>query len=131
MQDCSMQKLPLLLLPWRKAANYFVCPVHCWCAAVYTLAVILRMMNEQIPLFHWCQLAMECSWKTVADRLIVLQCSYCCCCCVDLSRNRFSEVPADICNCVSVESLSCYHNVIKSLPVSIVQLHNLVYLNLR
>ena len=50
---------------------------------------------------------------------------------VDLSRNRFSEVPADICNCGSVEQLNCYQNVIKSLPVAIVQLQNLVYLNLR
>jgi len=50
---------------------------------------------------------------------------------VDLSRNRFAEVPSDICNCSSVEHLNCYHNVIKSLPVAIVQLQNLVCLNLR
>ena len=55
----------------------------------------------------------------------------CCCCCVDLSRNQFTEVPADICNCGSMERLNCYHNVVKSLPVAIVQLQNLVYLNLR
>lgn len=57
--------------------------------------------------------------------------SSCCCHDADLSRNRFTEVPVDICNCGSVERLNCYHNVIKSLPDAMIQLQNLVYLNLR
>jgi len=69
-------------------------------------------------LFQWCKFACQ---KTAIISLIR----------ADLSRNRFSEVPADICNCGSLERLNCYHNVIRSLPGAIVQLHNLVYLNLR
>lgn len=48
----------------------------------------------------------------------------------DLSRNKFSEIPEKICEFVSIERLSCYHNVIKCLPRAIVQLQSLVYLNL-
>ena len=51
--------------------------------------------------------------------------------CVDISKNRFVEIPEVICDYVSIERLNCYHNVIKCLPRAIVQLQSLVYLNLR
>uniref|UniRef100_A0A3P8V4Z6 Leucine rich repeats and calponin homology domain containing 3 n=1 Tax=Cynoglossus semilaevis TaxID=244447 RepID=A0A3P8V4Z6_CYNSE len=48
----------------------------------------------------------------------------------DLSRNRLSELPVDICLFVSVESLNLYQNCLRSLPESLVNLQSLTYLNL-
>ena len=49
----------------------------------------------------------------------------------DISRNRFTEIPLDICAYCSLEKLNCYHNVIRCLPEALVQLQALVHLNLR
>ena len=49
----------------------------------------------------------------------------------DLSKNRVSEVPKEVCGYASMEKLNCYHNVIKTIPDAIVQLQALTYLNLR
>ncbi|XP_053403859.1 DISP complex protein LRCH3-like isoform X7 [Mercenaria mercenaria] len=48
----------------------------------------------------------------------------------DVSKNRVSEVPKEVCAYISMEKLDCYHNVIKSIPEAIVQLQALTYLNL-
>ncbi|XP_060588245.1 DISP complex protein LRCH3-like isoform X2 [Ruditapes philippinarum] len=48
----------------------------------------------------------------------------------DVSKNRLSEVPKEVCTYISMEKLDCYHNVIKSIPEAIVQLQALTYLNL-
>ncbi|KAM8973114.1 leucine-rich repeat and calponin homology domain-containing protein 4 [Pelodytes ibericus] len=48
----------------------------------------------------------------------------------DLSRNRFSEIPSDICQLVSLESLNLYHNCLRSLPLAICNLQVLTYLNI-
>uniref|UniRef100_A0A1B6BZY8 Calponin-homology (CH) domain-containing protein n=1 Tax=Clastoptera arizonana TaxID=38151 RepID=A0A1B6BZY8_9HEMI len=48
----------------------------------------------------------------------------------DLSKNRFSELPIDVTKFWSLERLNCYHNVIRSVPESVVFLQSLVYVNL-
>ncbi|KAH3811408.1 hypothetical protein DPMN_139818 [Dreissena polymorpha] len=49
----------------------------------------------------------------------------------DVSKNRLSELPKELCSYISMEKLNCYHNVIKSIPECIVQLQALTFLNLR
>ncbi|KAK2846459.1 hypothetical protein Q5P01_009458 [Channa striata] len=48
----------------------------------------------------------------------------------DLSRNRLSELPPEVCLFVSLESLNLYQNCLRSLPDSLVNLQALTYLNL-
>uniref|UniRef100_A0A8D0HCS5 Leucine rich repeats and calponin homology domain containing 1 n=1 Tax=Sphenodon punctatus TaxID=8508 RepID=A0A8D0HCS5_SPHPU len=48
----------------------------------------------------------------------------------DLSKNRLSEVPMELCHFVSLETLNLYHNCIKIIPDAIVNLQMLTYLNL-
>ncbi|KAG8197393.1 hypothetical protein JTE90_013514 [Oedothorax gibbosus] len=48
----------------------------------------------------------------------------------DLSKNRLSEVPEEICFCPLLEDLDCYGNVIRSIPEVIINLHSLAHLNL-
>ncbi|XP_075212023.1 leucine-rich-repeats and calponin homology domain protein isoform X2 [Lycorma delicatula] len=48
----------------------------------------------------------------------------------DLSKNRFWELPEEVTNFWSMEKLLCYHNVIRSIPDSVVSLQSLVYLDL-
>ncbi|KAL7642805.1 UNVERIFIED_CONTAM: hypothetical protein RMT77_006093 [Armadillidium vulgare] len=46
----------------------------------------------------------------------------------DLSKNRFSEVPSEICEYESLEKIHLYHNVIKSLPDQLANLQSLSHL---
>ncbi|XP_030600657.1 leucine-rich repeat and calponin homology domain-containing protein 3 [Archocentrus centrarchus] len=48
----------------------------------------------------------------------------------DLSRNRLSELPLEVCHFVSLESLNLYQNCLRSLPDGLVNLQALTYLNL-
>ncbi|XP_071351935.1 DISP complex protein LRCH3 isoform X2 [Trachinotus anak] len=48
----------------------------------------------------------------------------------DLSRNRLSELPLEVCLFVSLESLNLYQNCLRSLPDSLMNLQALTYLNL-
>ncbi|KAE8294789.1 Leucine-rich repeat and calponin-like proteiny domain-containing protein 3 Precursor [Larimichthys crocea] len=48
----------------------------------------------------------------------------------DLSRNRLSELPPEVCLFVSLESLNLYQNCLRSLPDSLINLQALTYLNL-
>ncbi|XP_034459488.1 DISP complex protein LRCH3 isoform X14 [Hippoglossus hippoglossus] len=48
----------------------------------------------------------------------------------DLSRNRLSELPLDVCLFVSLESLNLYQNCLRSLPDSLLNLQALTFLNL-
>ncbi|XP_065344256.1 leucine-rich repeat and calponin homology domain-containing protein isoform X2 [Cloeon dipterum] len=48
----------------------------------------------------------------------------------DLSKNRFSEVPAEICQFSCLERLDLYHNVLRSVPDNIQFLRSLIYLDL-
>ncbi|NXF03987.1 LRCH1 protein, partial [Smithornis capensis] len=48
----------------------------------------------------------------------------------DLSKNRLTEVPTELCHFVSLETLNLYHNCIKIIPDTIVNLQMLTYLNL-
>ncbi|XP_052216760.1 serine-rich adhesin for platelets-like [Dreissena polymorpha] len=48
----------------------------------------------------------------------------------DVSKNRLSELPKELCSYISMEKLNCYHNVIKSIPECIIQLQALTFLNL-
>ncbi|KAF1506330.1 Leucine-rich repeat and calponin homology domain-containing protein 1, partial [Megadyptes antipodes antipodes] len=48
----------------------------------------------------------------------------------DLSKNRLTEVPMELCHFVSLETLNLYHNCIKIIPEAIVNLQMLTYLNL-
>ncbi|XP_041850306.1 DISP complex protein LRCH3 isoform X10 [Melanotaenia boesemani] len=48
----------------------------------------------------------------------------------DLSRNRLSDLPLDVCLFVSLESLNLYQNCLRSLPDGLMNLQALTYLNL-
>ncbi|XP_006007705.1 leucine-rich repeat and calponin homology domain-containing protein 1 [Latimeria chalumnae] len=48
----------------------------------------------------------------------------------DLSKNRLTEIPVEVCHFVSLETISLYHNCIKAIPDSIINLQMLTYLNL-
>ncbi|KAJ1114692.1 hypothetical protein NDU88_002923 [Pleurodeles waltl] len=47
----------------------------------------------------------------------------------DLSKNRLTEVPTEVCHFVSLEALNLYHNCIKCIPDAIGNLQMLTYLN--
>uniref|UniRef100_A0A2C9L491 Calponin-homology (CH) domain-containing protein n=1 Tax=Biomphalaria glabrata TaxID=6526 RepID=A0A2C9L491_BIOGL len=49
---------------------------------------------------------------------------------VDISRNRLTELPHEVCDYIHVERVNCYHNVIRSIPDAISQLQTLTHLNL-
>lgn len=49
----------------------------------------------------------------------------------DLSKNRLCELPEELCQFMSLESLSLYHNGMRSLSSSLSNLQALTYLNLR
>ncbi|XP_068070968.1 DISP complex protein LRCH3 isoform X5 [Danio rerio] len=48
----------------------------------------------------------------------------------DLSRNRLTELPVEVCMFVSLENLNLYQNCLRSLPESLINLQSLTYLNL-
>ncbi|XP_067276040.1 DISP complex protein LRCH3 isoform X7 [Pseudorasbora parva] len=48
----------------------------------------------------------------------------------DLSRNRLTELPMDVCMFVSLENLNLYQNCLRSLPESLINLQSLTYLNI-
>ncbi|XP_041093357.1 leucine-rich repeat and calponin homology domain-containing protein 4-like isoform X2 [Polyodon spathula] len=48
----------------------------------------------------------------------------------DLSKNRLSELPEELCQLISLETLNVYHNCARSIPDSIVNLQALGYLNI-
>ncbi|KAK3527547.1 hypothetical protein QTP86_026650 [Hemibagrus guttatus] len=48
----------------------------------------------------------------------------------DLSKNRFVEIPPEVCMYAPLESLNLYHNCIKMIPEAIVNLQMLTYLNI-
>ncbi|MFT7818195.1 leucine-rich repeat and calponin homology domain-containing protein 1 isoform X1 [Arapaima gigas] len=48
----------------------------------------------------------------------------------DLSKNRLTDVPTEVCHFVSLETLNLYHNCIRTLPETIVNLQTLTSLNL-
>ncbi|XP_055067376.2 leucine-rich repeat and calponin homology domain-containing protein 4 isoform X1 [Misgurnus anguillicaudatus] len=48
----------------------------------------------------------------------------------DLSKNRLCEVPEEVCQFVSLETVSLYHNCVRSLTPSLCQLQAVTYLNL-
>ncbi|NXJ67859.1 LRCH2 protein, partial [Rostratula benghalensis] len=53
-----------------------------------------------------------------------------CCFLLDLSKNRFTEIPPDVWLFAPLETLNLYHNCIKSIPESIKNLQMLTYLNI-
>ncbi|KAK1153299.1 hypothetical protein AOXY_G30205 [Acipenser oxyrinchus oxyrinchus] len=48
----------------------------------------------------------------------------------DLSKNRLSELPEELCQLISLETLNVYHNCARSIPDSIGNLQALSYLNI-
>uniref|UniRef100_A0A3Q2TBQ4 Leucine rich repeats and calponin homology domain containing 2 n=1 Tax=Fundulus heteroclitus TaxID=8078 RepID=A0A3Q2TBQ4_FUNHE len=48
-----------------------------------------------------------------------------------LSKNHLAEIPAEVCLFAPLESLSLYHNCIKSIPEAIINLQMLTYLDIR
>ncbi|XP_041076457.1 leucine-rich repeat and calponin homology domain-containing protein 2-like isoform X2 [Polyodon spathula] len=48
----------------------------------------------------------------------------------DLSKNRFLEIPPEVCLFAPLESLNLYHNCIKGIPEAIINLQMLTYLNI-
>ena len=49
----------------------------------------------------------------------------------DLSRNKLTELPQECTEYYSLERLVLYHNTIRSIPDSVVNLHALQFLDLR
>ncbi|NWV78433.1 LRCH3 protein, partial [Dasyornis broadbenti] len=48
----------------------------------------------------------------------------------DLSRNRLSELPAETCHFVSLETLNLYQNCIRYIPEAVLNLQSLTFLNI-
>ncbi|XP_066096786.1 DISP complex protein LRCH3 isoform X10 [Saccopteryx bilineata] len=48
----------------------------------------------------------------------------------DLSRNRLSEIPIEVCHFVSLENLNLYQNCIRYIPEAILNLQALTFLNI-
>ncbi|XP_032888808.1 leucine-rich repeat and calponin homology domain-containing protein 1 isoform X2 [Amblyraja radiata] len=48
----------------------------------------------------------------------------------DLSKNRLNEVPLEVCHFISLETLNLYHNCIKVIPDTVINLQALTNLNL-
>ncbi|NXM18612.1 LRCH3 protein, partial [Ploceus nigricollis] len=48
----------------------------------------------------------------------------------DLSRNRLSELPAEACHFVSLETLNLYQNCIRHIPEAVLNLQSLTFLNI-
>ncbi|XP_028654003.1 leucine-rich repeat and calponin homology domain-containing protein 4 isoform X2 [Erpetoichthys calabaricus] len=48
----------------------------------------------------------------------------------DLSKNRLSELPEEVCQFISLESLSLYHNCARSIPEAVCNLQALTYINI-
>ncbi|XP_064456741.1 leucine-rich repeat and calponin homology domain-containing protein-like isoform X2 [Ornithodoros turicata] len=48
----------------------------------------------------------------------------------DLSKNRFHELPLEICMLFLLEKLDCYHNLLRVIPSSVSTLQSLSFLNL-
>lgn len=49
----------------------------------------------------------------------------------DLSKNRLTEIPPEVCLFAPLESLNLYHNCIKCIPEAIINLQMLTYLDVR
>lgn len=52
-------------------------------------------------------------------------------CLADLSKNRLTEIPPEVCLFAPLESLNLYHNCIKCIPEAIINLQMLTYLDIR
>uniref|UniRef100_A0A8C0PH59 Calponin-homology (CH) domain-containing protein n=1 Tax=Canis lupus familiaris TaxID=9615 RepID=A0A8C0PH59_CANLF len=61
--------------------------------------------------------------QTLSDALGLLRPTH-------LSKNRLVEVPMELCHFVSLEILNLYHNCIRVIPETIINLQMLTYLNL-
>ncbi|XP_030284787.1 leucine-rich repeat and calponin homology domain-containing protein 1 isoform X8 [Sparus aurata] len=48
----------------------------------------------------------------------------------DLSKNRLTDIPSEVCLLVALETLNLYHNCIRAIPDSIISLQSLTSLNL-
>ncbi|XP_062258205.1 leucine-rich repeat and calponin homology domain-containing protein 1 isoform X5 [Platichthys flesus] len=48
----------------------------------------------------------------------------------DLSKNRLTDVPSEVCHLVALETLNLYHNCIRTIPDGIITLQSLTSLNL-
>ncbi|XP_044071868.1 leucine-rich repeat and calponin homology domain-containing protein 1 isoform X6 [Siniperca chuatsi] len=48
----------------------------------------------------------------------------------DLSKNRLTDVPSEVCHLVALETINLYHNCIRTIPDSIISLQSLTSLNL-
>ncbi|KAM9850663.1 leucine-rich repeat and calponin homology domain-containing protein 1 isoform 2-T2 [Aulostomus maculatus] len=48
----------------------------------------------------------------------------------DLSKNRLTDVPSELCQLVALETLNLYHNCIRTIPDNIINLQSLTSLNL-
>ncbi|KAM9342790.1 leucine-rich repeat and calponin homology domain-containing protein 1 isoform 3-T3 [Pholidichthys leucotaenia] len=48
----------------------------------------------------------------------------------DLSKNRLTDVPSEVCYLVALETLNLYHNCIRTIPDTIISLQSLTSLNL-
>lgn len=82
----------------------------------------------------------SCPKHTCAKRRTVTcdvcsECTYLICSCwshvADLSKNRFTEIPPEVCLFAPLESLNLYHNCIKCIPEAIINLQMLTYLDIR
>ena len=123
------------------------CHLCMWCLVGVAVSLLIHQQRiNQMQRFRislWLTLcSLLCMWCRVgvAIFLLILQQrinwlrrlkSFCGWCVTDLSKNRLSEMPVEVCEYSNMERLNCYHNIIKSIPEAIVQLQALTHLNLR
>ena len=123
------------------------CHLCMWCRVGVAVSLLIHQQRiNQMQRFRislWLTLcSLLCMWchVGVAIFLLILQQrinslrrlkSFCGWCVTDLSKNRLSEMPVEVCEYSNMERLNCYHNIIKSIPEAIVQLQALTHLNLR
>ena len=122
----AMSTKKLRLLQWIVSSSHNY-------TSMFTLVSELLVYNGQSSTL-WCILH-ALFWKTffgVDARSIDLHHIYNCCFLIsDLSRNKLTELPQECTEYYSMERLILYHNMIRTIPDSVIYLHSLQFLDLR
>lgn len=92
-----------------------------------------RSAHRSVTETYW--LAFQTSKANLMDGSKILLSRFSCfrvySCLADLSKNRLTEIPPEVCLFAPLESLNLYHNCIKCIPEAIINLQMLTYLDIR